>query len=355
MNDWTTLDLVLVTPLISKGAGQEAEFRIPSLLGALRHTTESVSPDMTRTLFGDIDSPNPFQWRLTEPPNPTKQADPVKAFGRHGTTLAQLITAPDNGGNYRVPSFISPGTKVSLMLRPRSHAHDVDQAFDHLMGYLDAASILTGMGGKTSRGFGGFRIEAVTGALTDQRPYKPKTPLSGYRELIRQLDGTPPNGEARHPLDKLVANVGWAWLSKETFSTWQAALAVGADALHRLKRAIGLVDDKPDAGRLALFGKPIKWNGKNVSKGRLPSPFRLRILPAGQGYRLAAYHTRQAHWNHELLHRAHRDWDSMYTSALTVIPGEGEIVSIDTSPGPHCATAPRPRPAPTRRNGTGSR
>ncbi len=335
MNDWTTLDLELVTPLLSKGTGRQAEFRIPSLLGSLRHTT--VDEATTHRLFGSVNSPNPFQWRLVTPPQPIVSSDPVKAFGPRGATIASLITGPTHQGSYRIPPFIPASTHVQLMVRQRTTSGDTG-LFQQLMGYLDAASILTGMGGKTSRGFGGFQIVKVTGPHPTSQPIL-KTPLSGYRELIKQLDD---GHAARTPLDSVGATVKWAWLSRETFESWQTALAVGAVALNHTKTAIGIVRGQPDARRLALFGKPVQWKGRRVSGGRLPSPFRIRILAADDsGYRLAAYYTCHASQasNSAFLTSAQRAWGAGFASALEPSWVKGEISATDTSPSPRSATA----------------
>ncbi len=340
MNDWTTLDLVLVTPLFSKGTGQQAEFRIPSLLGSLRHTT--VDAATKRELFGAIDSPNPFQWRVVTLPRPANSPDPMQAFGPHGATIVPLVTGPTRDG-YQAPPFIPAGTQVKLMVRQRTTKSGGAGLFHQLLGYLDAASILTGMGGKTSRGFGGFQITGMTGPQPEMQRPEFKTPLSGYRELIKQLDGSHPMGIARPPLGSIGAAIRWAWLSRETFTSWQAALAVGAEALHQMRAAVGVVGGVPNANVLAFFGRPVRWDGKAVNGGggRLPSPFRIRILAAGgSGYRLAAYYTRDATTrNSTFLTNVQQAWEAGFTSAMGASWVEGEINATDTSPSPHSATA----------------
>jgi CRISPR-associated protein Cmr1 len=296
---WTTIRLRTTTPLFNAGGDGDAGVRVPSLLGSMRFWFRALAgarlgPDLEALrrwesrVFGGAavrgagSSPasGPVQWRMTSTPTVLpagRRPDWLRSFGRrdgrHGPPQGNdrwIVYLLGQGlGNLRdctlQRDYVPPGEVLQLALRQRRRE---DATLGLALTSLWLTSAFGGIGARTRRGFGGFRIVDVDGPalpppwdaldLTAPPTYPglrrlfPEPagrslalfgPVEAGRPLMHRWERQPDHAVLGGDPRENAVVPAHAHLGVQSFSTWYAALADAGEAWRWMRASV----DAPEA------------------------------------------------------------------------------------------------------------
>jgi CRISPR type III-B/RAMP module RAMP protein Cmr1 len=169
---WEPVTLTVTTPMfVGRDTTRLAEFRVPSLRGVLRYwfrflAGPLVGHDIGRLaaaesrVFGDTDTSSPITIRLQEPVTGKLLAEPawLPQGGGRQPDLRYLLGPglqkyhKDNRKNLLIRAFLDRGTLIHLDF-------DFGPFRDLMLPVLWYAQTFGGIGARTRRGWGGFRLD----------------------------------------------------------------------------------------------------------------------------------------------------------------------------------------------------
>lgn len=291
---WTRIRLQTTTPVFNDGGDGDGDVRVPSLLGSMRFWFRALAavrlgPDVAglraweARVFGGTPGHEagsgpasaPVQWRLRSRPSVIpigRKPDWLPSFGhrggRHGPPQGDdrwIVYLLGQGlGDLRDCTLrrahVPPGEELDLAFRRRRCD---DASLGLALTSLWLASAFGGLGARTRRGFGGFRIVDVdSSALPPPWDALDLTAPPTYPNLVRlfpepagqslQLLGPVDAGrplmhrwqhEPDHPVLAGVPQAGAvalapAHLGAHSFPTWDAALTDAGEAWRWMRASV---------------------------------------------------------------------------------------------------------------------
>ena len=335
---WTTIEFEVLTPMFVGNADQRAEFRVPSLRGAMRYWFRAlagpcVGDDVSRLArverlvfgSGDEGSSSPVLLRCDRAPDARAEKNPPWVDQRVGYMLGPgLHRAGREGGLTR--SFLAPGSKGTIGLRlTRAEGGKQEDLRTVVTCTLWALSVYGGLGARARRGFGGIAFTGLDG-LCPRLPAADPLALQVLRDIFAEALARLAPGEMAVPPEEGYPSFPsfscwWTPESSEDLSaglypTWNSALQAASGNLRAYRAPIDAgrfghtveydhwvrgchLNPAPTGFTLAAFGLPILFKGgakvglAKASADRRASPLWIRTLPEGDKWRLL-YHLSKA-------------------------------------------------------------
>jgi len=193
----------VITPIICFGIDQnEPELRVPSLRGVMRYWWRAIYADLSLkqlkeqevALFGgsynDKQLKSSFSLQIINHDNPT--------FGK-------ISILPHKERSHKKTGFVYP-TKFNIILEVHKNDVEITKKITNL---LILASILGGIGGRSRRGLGSFKIETVDNI--------PQTEIVKDEEIIQLITQINPRFSYEHSINSQYPTIENIQIAKSSY------------------------------------------------------------------------------------------------------------------------------------------
>ena len=252
----------VITPIICFGINQnEPELRVPSLRGVMRYWWRAIHADLSLEqlreqevdLFGGS-----FKNKQL------KSSFSLEIVTEDNANLRRIKILPHKGNSHQ-KNGIAASTKFDIILRVYKNEVETIKKLTNL---LILTSILGGIGGRTRRGLGSFKIETVDNI--------PQTEIVNEEEVIQLITKINPRFSYENSINSKYPTIENIQIAKRSYQDLTSCLYDINDFSHRFNT------DYTGYVRGAKYSSPIYVTVNKINKDYCPVVTTLkRTIPDG--------------------------------------------------------------------------